>query len=95
MPKDHPGRPPLTGTITSYSRRQGEYSFDIVISQVAPPAIAGHSCARIVNLVRRTYGEVVSVNAGLQDQYGTTPDDVVSKIDASVAAWVNDPARAT
>lgn len=41
MPNDHPKRPPPAGTITSYSRRQGEYAYDIVISQVPPPRLPG------------------------------------------------------
>jgi hypothetical protein len=77
-------------TATSYSRRRGEYVYDIEVFETAAPATAGPFYARVVNMVRREAGHDVSVNAELQDAYGATPDEAVSRIEAAVEKWVKD-----
>jgi hypothetical protein len=73
---------------TSYTRKQGDFSYDIDVYD--PPALlsAGRFYAVVVNMVRQTSGESVSVTTELPREYGATPDEAVSKIDAAVAAWV-------
>jgi hypothetical protein len=75
---------------TSYSRRQGDYAYDIQVHDVARPVNADHRfCAIVVNLVRREAGQTISVNAGPQDAYGVTPDEAVSRIETTVETWVH------
>jgi hypothetical protein len=71
----------------SYSRRTGDYLYDIEVQEAAPPpAEYGRFCARIVNMVRAK--SQMSVNADLQDEYGATPDEAVAQIEAVVEKWV-------
>jgi hypothetical protein len=82
---------------TSYSRRTGDYLYDIDVQEAAPsPQNMGRFFARIVNMVRAT--SQMSVNADLQDEYGATRDEAVARIEAVVEKWVKGetvPTRAT
>ena len=80
---------------TSYSRRNGEYLYDIVIYEVSPPANAGRFCAQVVNMVRLVSGQTVAVNAGLQHEYAATSHDAWAQIEAAVDNWVKDQTPAT
>ena len=71
-------------SVFSYSHRQGEYSYDIVIDEIG----VCHFRARVINLTRRMYGESVRIDARLQEQDGATSDEAVSKVNAAVAAWM-------
>jgi hypothetical protein len=76
--------------LTSYSRRKGRYAYDIQVHEVARPVDAkGRFRAVVVNMVRREAGQTVSVNAGLPDAYGATPDEAASRTEAAVETWVN------
>jgi hypothetical protein len=79
---------------TSYSRRRGDYGYDIEVHEAtAPRGTAEQFYARVVNLVRQDSGETVSINAELQDAYGATRDVAVSRIETALAAWVKDQTR--
>ena len=52
-------------------------------------------CAVVVNMVRRESGQTISINAGLQDAYGATPDEAFAEIEADVETWVKDQTRPT
>jgi hypothetical protein len=73
---------------TSYSRRQGAYSYDVEVHEAAPPGNVGRYYARVVNMVRLESGHQVTVNADLRGEYGATPDEAFSRLEAAVAAWV-------
>jgi hypothetical protein len=70
--------------VFGYSRCKGEYSYDIVVSEIETRDFR----ARMVNLTWRRIGNEVLMDVALQEQDGATVDEAVSKIDASVAAWV-------
>ena len=73
---------------TSYTRKHGDFSYDIDVYD--PPRLLseGRFYAIVVNMVRRTPGgESLSVTTALSGEYGETPDEAASKIDAAVAAW--------
>jgi hypothetical protein len=72
---------------TSYTRKQGEFSYDIDVYDPPGFLLEGRFYAIVVNMVRRTSGESLSVATELQGAYGATPDEAVAKIDAAVAAW--------
>ena len=78
---------------TSYSRRRGDYRYDVAICETTPPANAGRFYAKVVNMVRLESGHTVSVHAELQDAYGATPDEALSNIEASVEEWAKNQAR--
>jgi hypothetical protein len=73
----------------SCSRHRGDYVYDIDVRETASPTHARGFCARVVHLVRLESGHVVSVTAELQDAYGATLDEAVSKIEAMVETWVD------
>ena len=73
---------------TSYSRRQGDYHYDVEIHQAAPPGHVGRLYAKAVNLVRLESGPQVAVNADLLGAYGATPDEASSQIEALVETGV-------
>jgi hypothetical protein len=73
---------------TSYSRRQGDYRYDVEIHEATPPGHVGRFYAKVVNLVRLEFGAPVSINAGLHAAYGATPDEAFSRIEALVETWV-------
>jgi uncharacterized membrane protein YqjE len=75
---------------TSYSRREGDYLYDIDIREAAPPASADRFVARVVNMVRLESGHTVLVNVELQEEKGATLDEAFSQIEAVVEAWVED-----
>jgi hypothetical protein len=75
---------------TSYSRRKGDYRYDVEIHEAAPPGNAGRFYARAVNMVRLESGQQVSVNADLRGEYGATPDEAFSRMEAAVEVWVRD-----
>jgi hypothetical protein len=73
----------------SYSRRHGDYLYDIAIYE--PPQarqIRGRFYAQVLNMVRLESGEKVSVEPAFQDAYGRTPGEAFSRIEAAVKAWV-------
>jgi hypothetical protein len=72
---------------TSDSRRRDTYIYDINIHRATRPPNAGGFYAQAVNIVRLESGQTVSVNADLQDEYGATPSEACSKIEAAVEAW--------
>ena len=78
---------------TSYSRRRGDYRYDIAIYETTPPANAGLFYAHVMNMVRLESGQTVSVTAELQDAYGATPDEAYSKLEAAVEEWLKDQTR--
>jgi hypothetical protein len=84
----HPPETNVRTKRTSYSRKQSEFSYDIDVYD--PPSLlqAGRFYAVVVNMVRRTSGESLSVTTELAGEYGATPDEAVSKIDATVLAWI-------
>jgi hypothetical protein len=43
-----------------------------------------------VNIVRLESGQTVPVNPEFLDEYGATPAEAVSQIDAAVKEWVKD-----
>jgi hypothetical protein len=73
---------------TSYSRRTGDYLYDIEVREETPPPPqnVARFCARIVNMVRAK--SQMSVNADLQDEYGATVAEAVAQIEAVVEKWV-------
>jgi hypothetical protein len=73
---------------TSYTRIQGDFSYDIDVYD--PPSLlqAGRFYAIAVNMVRLTTGESVSIATKLHGEYGATPDEAVSKLEAAVLAWI-------
>jgi hypothetical protein len=73
---------------TSYSRRQGDYRYDVEIHEAAPPGHVGRFYAKAVNLVRLESGQQVEVNVDLHGAYGATPDEAFSRIEALVETWV-------
>ena len=73
---------------TSYSRRQGDYQYDIEIHEAAPPGHVNRFYAKVVNLVRLESGQQVAVNVDLHGAYGATPDEAFSRIEALVETWV-------
>jgi hypothetical protein len=77
----------------SYLRRRGDFVYDINIYEAIPPADEGRFYAQVVNMVRLESGQTVSVNAELQDAYGATRDEAVSKIEMAVEGWAKDPTR--
>jgi hypothetical protein len=78
---------------TSYSRRRGDYRYDIAIFETMPPASAGRFYARVVNMVRLESGHTLSTNAELQDAYGATPDEAFSRAEAEVEEWAKNQTR--
>ncbi len=70
----------------SYSRRYGKYVYDIEIYE--PPTKAARFRAHVMNLAKLESGQHVFVDADIRDEYGATPDEAVSQIDAAVEAWV-------
>jgi hypothetical protein len=79
--------------LTSYSRRRGDYRYDIAIFETIPSASAGRFYAQVVNMVRLESGHTISVNAGLQDAHGATPDEALSRIEAEVEEWEKNQTR--
>jgi len=73
--------------IKSYSRHRNTYIYDVNIHRATQPANAGRFYAQAVNIVRVESGQTVSVNAGLQNEYGETLDEAFSKIERAVEAW--------
>src|ERR1700678_3013384 len=76
---------------TSYWRRAGDYAYDIDIHEITPPSNAARFYAQVMNMVRLESGQMVPVNTELQDAYGATPDDAVTKLEAVVEGWLKDP----
>jgi hypothetical protein len=73
---------------TSYSRRRGDYAYDVVIRSVSQSPSAGVFCARVMNLVRLDSGETVSVDALIEDEHAATPAEALSRLEAAVEDWV-------
>jgi hypothetical protein len=78
--------------ITSYSRRCGDYLYDITIHDAIEPGMVGPFYALLVNMVRVGSGDVVPVTTRPRGQYGLTAHHAVSKLEAALAAWVDDQA---
>ena len=79
--------------IKSYSSHRDAYIYDVNIHRVTQPPNAGRFYAQAVNIVRVESGQTVSVNAGLQNEYGATPDEALSKIERAVEAWAQRQTR--
>jgi hypothetical protein len=77
---------------TSYSRRRGEYRYDVAIYETTLPTAEGLFRAQVLNMVRLEDGHPVSVNAELEDAFGGTPDEAYSTLEGMVEAWMKDPA---
>jgi hypothetical protein len=77
--------------VTSYSRRCGDYLYDITVHEGIEPGMGGPFYALLVNLVHVGAGEIVDVTTGLRGEYGLTAHQAVSKLERAVAEW----ARAT
>src|SRR5579864_7026352 len=96
---DRPDLPEVPETFartkrTSYTRKQGDFSYDIDVYD--PPRLlrAGRFYAIVVNMVRRTPGgESLSVATELPGEYEATPDEAASRIDAAVAVWAKNQGR--
>ena len=73
---------------TSYSRRQGDYCYDVETHESAPPGRVNRFYAKVVNLIRLESGDRVPVNAHPHGAYGATPDEAFSRVEAVVEAWV-------
>ena len=73
---------------TSYSRKSGDYHYDIAIHEAVPPVNAGRFYAQVVNIVRLESGRTEGVNAEIPDEYGATADEAFSKLEAAVERWV-------
>jgi hypothetical protein len=78
---------------TSYSRRRGDYRYDVAIYETTPFANACRFYARVVNMERLESGNTASVNPELQDAYGATRDEAYSRLEAAVEEWVKDQTR--
>jgi hypothetical protein len=86
---DTPSKPDSS----SYSRRTGDYVYDIDIRKISAPANAAHFSAHVVNMVRLESGQTVPVNPDLAVAYGDTSDNVVTTLVTAVEAWVIDQTR--
>ena len=78
---------------TSYPLDRATYIYDVNIRRAAQPPNAGCFYAKAVNIVRVESGQTVSVNAGLHNEYGATPDEAFSKIERAVEAWAQRQTR--
>ena len=78
---------------TSYSRKLGDYHYDIAIYEAAPPANAGRFYARVVNMVRLESGRTMAVSPEFHDEYGPTADEARSRLEAAVEAWEKNQRR--
>jgi hypothetical protein len=78
---------------TNYPLNRATYIYDVNIHRATQPANAGRFYAQAVNIVRVESGQTVSVNAGLQHEYGATPDEAFSKIERAVEAWAQRQTR--
>jgi hypothetical protein len=76
--------------ISYYSRRRGEYVYNIDIYESARATTADHFRAHVMNMVLLEAGQTVSVHADLQDEYGPTPQRALSRIERAVNEWVHD-----
>jgi hypothetical protein len=76
--------------VSSYSRRRGEYVYNIDICESARAATADHFRAHVIDMVLLESGQTVSVNPDLQDEYGPTPQRALSRIERAVDEWVKD-----
>ena len=76
----------------SYSRRIGDYVYDIHIHEITQPATAARFYAKVVNMVRVEAGQTVQVDE-LHDAYGGTPDEAVTNLEAAVKEWVKNQTR--
>jgi hypothetical protein len=79
--------------IKSYSPHRHTYIYDVNLHRATQPANARRFYAQAVNIVRVESGQTVSVNAGLQHEYGATPDEAFSKIERAVEAWAQRQTR--
>jgi hypothetical protein len=82
-----------TAPTPSYSRRTGDYLYDVKCYQATMPARGDHFFAFVMNMVCLESGLGVPVNAGLQDEYGATTDEAIATITAAVDAWVQGQTR--
>jgi hypothetical protein len=73
-----------------YSRRRGEYVYNIDIYESARAATADHFRAHVMNMVLLEADQTVSVSPDLQDEYGPTPERALSRIERAVDEWVHD-----
>jgi hypothetical protein len=71
--------------VTSYSRRYGDYLYDITVH--TGPGMAGRFYALLWDIVRLQAGATVPVPTVFRGQYGATGDQAVNKLEAALAAW--------
>jgi hypothetical protein len=77
----------------SYSRRRGDYLYDVAVYAAHTPANPDRCYAQVMNMVRLEAGHTVSVDAELPDTYGATLDEAFSTIEAAVEEWVKEQTR--
>ena len=73
---------------TSYTRTQGDFSYDVYVYDLPHLSAARRFYALVVNMMWRTSGETRSIPTELPGEFGATPDGAVSKIDATVLGWI-------
>jgi hypothetical protein len=88
-----PSRQSSKEPITSYSRRSGDYLYDVKCYQVTMPAKGNHFFAVVVNMARLESGEWVAVTPGFQKEYGETIAEAIAAMNTAVDAWVTNRAR--
>jgi hypothetical protein len=82
---------PVSTKRTSYTRKQGDFSYDIDVYD--PPRVlpAGRFYAVVINMVKRASGQTFPVTTELPGEYGATPHEAVERVEAAVAAWMTSP----
>jgi hypothetical protein len=76
--------------VSSYSRRRGEYVYNIDVYESVHAVTADHFRAHVMNMVLLEAGQTVLVNPDLQDEYGPTPQRALSRIEHAVDEWMLD-----
>jgi hypothetical protein len=82
-------------TIIGYSRRLGDYCYDIEIDETTRLINAERFCARVVNVVRLQLGQTVPMTTDLPSVYGPTRHEAVSNIEAALAEWATAQQRSS
>ena len=72
----------------SYSRRSGDYLYDIYVREMR--AQLSYFCAQVLNTVRLESGNPVTVHPYVPDAYAVTPDGAVEQLEATIKQWVQD-----